>query len=325
MKNWFDEAVIEVVSGRGGNGCESYHHRRDRKKEPDGGNGGRGGDVWVEADSNVTGLIHFKFNQHFQAEDGASGGSNQKAGRSGKDLIIKVPCGTTITNADNNLRIRDLKDPDDQVMIAKGGRGGAGNHTGKEAKHGAAGTSFRIRLDFRVKANIVLVGTPGSGKSLLLHKLTNAHIEDKTYPFSTRAPHLGVYENQDYSKVVLCELPSLMKGSSEGRGLGNRYLKHLDRAEVIFLVMEPKSDFAPDLNTAYNLLREEIGHYEEDYLKMPMVGIVNKSDLIESEEERKKMEKTAEKWKVPVFFVSAKTGEGLDRLMKSMQGGSFYV
>ncbi len=323
MKNWFDEAYIEVRSGDGGRGCESYLRRTDKKREPNGGNGGKGGDVWIEADSNMTGLIHFKYNQHFQSESGREGSSGQKAGRSGSDLVVKVPCGTCLINSENKLRIRDLIRSGDRVMIAKGGRGGAGNHTGNPAKLGAPGETLRVLLDLKIDADVFLIGTPGAGKSALLHRLTNAHQEEKVYPFSTKAPHLGVYEFPDYSKVTLCELPSLMEGSSEGHGLGNRYLKHLERGRVAFWVLETKSDFAENLNTAYNIIKSEVEFFDKEYVKRPYICLINKSDLMD-DEERKAAEETVKTWKVPFFFVSAKTGEGLDKIMQVVQGGSYY-
>ena len=324
IKNWFDESLIYIQSGDGGRGCESYNHRTDRKKEPNGGNGGKGGDVWIEIDANMTGLLHYKFSQHFQAESGAFGSSGNKAGRVGNDLVLKVPLGTTLINGSNGLRIRDLKNPGDRVMVARGGRGGAGNHTGKPAGMGTPGEKVQVKLDLKIQADIFIVGTPGSGKSALLSRLTNAQHNDKGYAFSTTAPHLGVYKFDNYSEAVICELPSLMEGSNQGHGLGNRYLKHLDRSKIIWLVLEPKSNFAESINGAYDLLRREIEAFDSSFLSRPYICLINKADLIETGGERQEIEKTAEKWGCPLFFISVKTGEGIDRLMKFYQGGSYY-
>jgi GTP-binding protein len=236
-----------------------------------------------------------------------------------------VACGTTVVNAENGLRIRDLIKKGERVRVAKGGRGGAGNHTGKGAKPGALGECFRICFDLKIVADIFLVGTPGAGKSTLLNRLTHARLEENMYPFSTKVPHLGVYEFKDHTQTTLCELPSLMQGSGEGHGLGNHYLKHLERAGLILIVLEPKTDFAPDLDSAYNLIKSEVGLYDKEYLKRPRFCIINKSDLIASASRKKELEKTAKKWKEPVFFISSKTGEGLAELMKAVQGRSYYV
>ncbi len=319
MNNWFDEAVIEVKAGNGGKGCESYNIRADRKREPTGGNGGDGGNIWIEADRNISGLLHFKYHQHFLAEDGTQGGSTQKAGRAGKDVVVKVPCGTTIFNAVNHLRVRDLKDTGEHVMVVKGGRGGSGNQTGKPAQPGLPGIELQIRLDLKIVADIFLLGTPGSGKSSLLNSLSNARVLEKPYPFSTRIPQLGVYQTKDYADIVFCEMPSLIRGSRDGHGLGNHYLKHLERGRMFLIVLEPQNPFAESVSDAFKIVREEIGAFNEDFLKRPFFCVVNKMDCVGSKKERDKLEKQAAKWGAPVFFVSAKTGEGIKKLTQAIQ------
>jgi GTP-binding protein len=318
MAQWFDEACIEVRSGNGGKGHESYRHRTDRKKEPNGGNGGKGGDVWLEADENVTGLLHLQYNQRFEAENGEEGGYEQKAGRGGKDLILKVPCGTTVINGANRLKIRDLVANGERVMVVKGGRGGAGNHTGRGAQPGAPGESLPISLNLRLVADIVLIGIPSSGKSTLLHRLTHAKLPLALYPFATKLPHLGACRTKDYGKLVLCELPSLLRGSSEGHGVGNHYLKHLERGRLLFYMMEPAGAFASDVFEAYKILREELEKFDPEFLNYPFFVIINKIDLIAAPE-LKKMRTAVKKLKVPVFFISAQTGEGIGDLMKEAQ------
>jgi len=322
MTHWFEEAVIQIKSGNGGKGCESFHYRTDHKREPNGGNGGSGGSVWIEADPNISGLLGFKYNQHFFAEDGHPGQGNQKAGRSGRDIVIRVPCGTTVFNAENGLRIRDLTQPGDRVLAAKGGRGGAGNHTQRPARPGAGGAAMSLRLDLRLVADIFLVGTPGAGKSLLLHRLTHARLPETARPFATQVPQIGVCredEEEEVPRLVICELPSLIRGSREGRGLGNRFLKHLDRARMIFFVMEPESPFAGSLAEAFEILREEVGAGNQDFLNRPFFCIINKMDTmagIASRKALRELKKETRRWKAPVHFISALNGEGIPKLMK---------
>jgi GTP-binding protein len=324
MNNWFDEARIEVRSGDGGKGCESYMHRTDRKKVPNGGHGGKGGDVWVEANSNVDGLLHFKFNQHFEAEDGIQGSSAQKAGKSGEDYVIRVPAGTTILNTVGGLRIRDLKASGDRVKVAEGGRGGAGNYVSNTAHPGHPGKRLEIILDLKVQADIFLLGLPSAGKSSLLSQLTNVPLPTKSYPFATKAPVLGVHPLSKYEEVTLCELPSLMRGSHEEHGLGNRYLKHISRGQVCIWVMAPESDFASSLEESYEILRGEIEKYDASYLEYPYICVINKMDCVKSADEKEAIETLVKKWKVPYCLLSAKTGEGIEQLAQMIQGKAPY-
>lgn len=310
---FIDEVTVQVRAGSGGKGCESYFRRTDRKMVPNGGDGGKGGDVIVRADRNVTSLYPFILNKHYQAESGHQGSSNQKKGRDGKNLILRVPCGTTVFNKPENLLIRDLVSDEEEVVVLKGGRGGTGNaHYGREATEGERGGNLDITLSVRLSADIVFVGAPNSGKSSLLRYLTHSKVKAESYPFSTQAPHLGIYETTDFKTMTLCELPALIPGSSKGKGLGNHFLKHLERARLVFLMLEPLKDgFDPEMD--YNNLREEIAAFNTEYANIPHVVVIAKEDdpMVEEFFRNHKAE-----FPVPCFFISTQSGKGVDALMR---------
>ncbi|MBI4550446.1 MAG: Obg family GTPase CgtA [Candidatus Omnitrophica bacterium] len=311
-----DEISIVIESGNGGKGCESFFRRTDKKMVPNGGDGGDGGDVIIRADRNITGLYSFRFHHNYRAESGAHGSSNLKKGRDGKDLLILVPCGTTVFNKQDRLLIRDLVEEGDEVVALRGGRGGKGNgHHGKMAQPGQRGQEMEVVFNLRLNADIFLVGFPNSGKSLLLNCLTGSKAKSEPYPFTTQSPQLGMFETPDFQNLSLCELPSLAKGASRGKGLGNQFLKHLERARLMILMADPFQD-AFDPKSAYNDLLAELSAFHPGWSSIPHFFAVSKRDLPEV---REKMEGKREDLPCPVFFVSAVTGEGTAELMEEAQ------
>ncbi len=304
-----DRTRIIVKSGIGGKGCESIFHRKDKKLIPDGGDGGKGGDVLIRADQNVSGLKFFQNGRVYEAGRGNFGSSNQKTGRAAEDLILKVPCGTTIMSSDEQFLIRDLTQHGDEVILCKGGRGGAGNQHGKQTHNGRPGEEQEIILDYTIVADVFMVGLPNSGKSSILKAISNSGVTIEEYPFSTRFPLLGTYENDLYQRVSFCELPSLEKGSNEGKGLGNRFLKHLKRAKLIWVVLDWKSKFVEDILEGKQVIENQIELFNPDFLSIPRFYIVNKSDLKEGGEKGK-----IKKLGTHVYDVSATTEEGIDQL-----------
>jgi len=307
-----DEVTVRIFAGSGGKGCESYYRRTDRKMVPNGGDGGKGGDVILRADRNVMSLYPFVLNKHYQAESGHQGSSNQKKGRDGGALILRVPCGTTVFSKQEHLLIRDLLSDQEEVTVLKGGRGGTGNaHYGREATPGERGGDLEISLSIRLNADIFFVGVPNSGKSSLLKQLTHSKVKVESYPFSTRVPHLGTYETPDFKTLVLCELPALIPGASKGKGLGNHFLKHLERAKLVFLMLDPLKDgFDPELD--YNNLREEIIAFNAEYANLPYWVVIGKEDEPQVKEFFKNYKET---FPVPCFFISTQSGKGIDFLM----------
>ena len=313
MNRRVDEVLITVKAGDGGKGCESHIRLSDHRMIPTGGEGGRGGNVRMRADSNVATLRNFIYQRHFAAESGGPGGSNRKKGKKGSDLTISVPPGTSILRKEKRLLIRDLVQSGDEVILVEGGRGGAGNDGGKSAEPGEPGQALEIILSWKIPAEVFLVGLPSAGKSKLLNRLTRSHAKEDTYPFTTKHPELGVYEAPDFARVHLCELPGLYRESSNGRGAGVDFLKHLSRAKIILFILDPLNAFADSLEQGYEILLGVLGAYEKSYLEIPRAVVVNKMDLAEA---RSKLESARFLPEPPLFLISAETGEGVEALMR---------
>ena len=316
-----DEVVIRIQSGDGGKGCESYFKRSDKKMVPTGGDGGKGGDVIIRADRNVTTLYPYRLNPYCKAESGHPGSGNQKKGRDGSQLVILVPCGTTVLNKVDRLLVRDLVHEGDEVTALRGGRGGIGNHHhGRLATPGEPCQSLEVILSFKLRADIFLVGSPNSGKSMLLSRLTGSKVKSETYPFSTKTPQLGTYETHAFRTVTLCELPPLVSGSSQGRGLGNQFLKHLGRAGLVFIMLDAFQD-AFDPESSYNQLLAEIRAFDPEYESIPHFVVIGKKDIPSVQEF---FEKGKVKFPCPSFWISAQTGEGVEDLMKAAEKAVFH-
>ncbi len=305
-----DHAIVYLKAGKGGNGCESFENRGPRKLYPNGGDGGKGGDIIIRADSNVRDLEFFKYNPVIESEKGKQGSSNKNTGKCGKDYILKVPVGTVIMSRRENYLIRDLSVANDEVIVVRGGRQGRGNHDNKTQTHGKEGEELEIILDYKIKSDIAIIGTPNSGKSTLLAYLTSAKVKTHEYPFSTHSPQLGSFELEDYTQLIMCDLPSLIEGSSRGKGVGNLFLKHAERARLIFYVIDPNNSFTGDIVDSFNVLQKEVGHYSQDILKKPFIVLINKSDIADSEEIKKSKDRLKKMHKY-VYNISALKGEGI--------------
>ena len=319
-----DRVQIQVEAGRGGNGCLSF--RRERfvpRGGPDGGDGGQGGSIVIRAAEGVDHLAVAAHRKHWRARAGSAGQGSNRHGRSAEDMVIEVPPGTVVRDAEDNFVLKDLKQAGDSVIAAKGGKGGKGNAHFKSATNRAPrqftrGGDAEVRkliLELKVIADVGLVGKPNAGKSTLLARLSRAKPAIADYPFTTKRPHLGrVDVNRDRS-FVLADIPGLIEGAHQGVGLGLEFLRHVERTRVFIHLVEPTpSDQTTPLDN-YQAIRGELAKYHENLATRPEIVAVSKIELPEAEQIRTELAKQLDK---EVFGFSAVTGVGLDRLMHAV-------
>jgi len=318
---FLDQAKIYVKAGDGGSGSASF--RREKFVElggPDGGDGGSGGSIVFIADKNLNTLIDFRYQQHFKAEKGQDGKGKKKTGKSGKNLILKVPVGTQVFEEDNNTFIEDLIKSEQKIVVANGGKGGLGNVRFKSSTNraprkktdGSEGESFWIWLQLKVIADIGIVGMPNSGKSSLLSVLTNARPKIANYPFSTINPNLGVahYNNKE---VTLADIPGLIEGAHEGIGLGDKFLRHIERCKNILHLIDITNE---NLLENYSKVRKELFKYSNKLIKKREIIVFNKIDMISDEEINKKTDIFRKKIKKKIYTISALKHKGLKTIKR---------
>ena len=320
---FLDQTKIYIKAGDGGSGSASF--RREKFIEfggPDGGDGGSGGSIVFVATENLNTLIDFRYQQHFKAENGQSGKGKKKTGRSGKDLILKVPVGTQILEEDNNTLIEDLTKSEQKTVIASGGKGGLGNVRFKSSTNraprkktdGNKGESFWIWLQLKVIADVGIIGMPNTGKSSLLSALTNARPKIANYPFTTINPNLGV-TNYDNKEVTLADIPGLIEGAHEGIGLGDKFLKHIERCKSVLHLIDITND---NLLENYSKVRKELFKYSNKLIKKREIIVFNKVDMIDEEEINKKIDVFKKKIKKKIFKISALKHIGLKTIKKNL-------
>ena len=308
---FIDQVEIHVKSGKGGDGM--MHFRREKfipLGGPDGGDGGKGGDVILEVKSTLNTLSSFRQNQKFRAEDGIKGGPSQRSGRYGDDLILYVPPGTVIFDADTGELIGDLTQPGQQLNILKGGRGGRGNQhfatsrnqVPRTAEKGEPAQERRIKLELKLIADIGLIGVPNAGKSTLLSVLTNARPKIAPYPFTTLEPNLGVAEIDANTTVVLADIPGLIEGAAQGAGLGHDFLRHVQRTRVLIHILDGLSE---DPVADYSQINSELSLFDPNLAKKPQLVALNKIDQPEVQEKLKDIQKKFKKLNVELMTISA--------------------
>ena len=306
-----DQVVIHVKSGKGGDGM--MHFRREKfipLGGPDGGDGGKGGDVIFEVKSTLNTLSSFRQNQKFKAEEGIRGGPSQMSGRYGKDLILYVPPGTLIFDADTGELIGDLTQPGQQLTLLKGGRGGKGNQhfatsrnqAPRTAEKGEPAEERHIKLELKLIADIGLIGVPNAGKSTLLSVLTNAKPKIASYPFTTLEPNLGVANIDDDTTVVLADIPGLIEGAAQGAGLGHDFLRHIQRTRVLIHILDGLSD---DPVADYSQINSELALFDPNLAKKPQLVALNKIDQPEAQQRLRDLQKKFKKLKVELMTISA--------------------
>lgn len=323
MFGFTDETVIKVDSGHGGGGSVSF--RREKyvpKGGPDGGDGGKGGDVVFEVKENLRTLAHLATKSALKAQNGEKGHGRRKHGRDGDDLVIEVPPGTIIRDAETGEFIKDLTGEENRWVFLRGGKGGKGNwhfrsstrQAPRYAQSGIPGESRELRIELRIIADIGFVGFPNAGKSSLLNHLTNAHAKVAGYPFTTKIPNLGVFSSNE-RLITLADIPGIIEGASEGAGLGLTFLRHIARTSGIAYLIDVHGQ---DFLHAYEKLCYELGSYSEDLIQKPEIVIATKMDLPGSQQRLQELKETL-KGK-DVIGLSVFTGEGLQDVRRAFMG-----
>ena len=326
---FIDEAKILVRSGKGGNGCVSF--RREKyipKGGPDGGDGGKGGDVYLRASSKLLTLYDFRHKRVHEAQNGQPGMGKQRYGRSGDDLIIDVPVGTLVYEVLEDGRERLLVDlvQDGQIfLVAKGGRGGKGNvhfksstmRTPRFAQPGEEGEEKTIRLELKIIADVGLVGLPNAGKSTFISRISAARHKIASYPFTTLTPNLGVVEDDFGRRMVVADIPGLIEGAHKGHGLGDRFLKHVERTRFLVHILSVEDVSLGNIFSGFELINNELGKSSPVLAQKEQILVLNKIDLLK-DEDLSKIQESLSSYKQKVFLISALTGKGVEQLLKAM-------
>ncbi len=318
---FLDQAKIYIKAGDGGAGSASF--RREKYIEfggPDGGDGGNGGSIILESEENLNTLIDFRYRQHFKAETGKSGSKKNKTGAGGKDLILKVPVGTQIYEEDNNTLIYDLTKNKERFVVATGGKGGLGNtrfksstnRTPRKKTNGKKGEEFWIWLQLKVIADVGIIGLPNAGKSSFLSKCTKAKPKIANYPFTTINPNLGVL-NINHKEIVLADIPGLIEGSHKGIGLGDKFLRHIERCKTLIHLIDISEK---DILGNYLKIKNELSKYDKKILKKTEIIIFNKLDLIDMDSITKKLENFRKKIKKNFEITSLLSGQNFEKIKK---------
>lgn len=328
-----DEAQISVTAGKGGDGSASF--RREKyvpRGGPDGGDGGRGGSVYLEGDSGLNTLADFRHLRSYKADNGQGGSGRQKTGKSGEDIFIRVPLGTIVISIDTDEKIGDVTEHHQKLLVAKGGKGGLGNvhfksstnRSPRQTVPGGAGESRRLHLELKVLADVGLLGFPNAGKSTLISYVSAARPKVADYPFTTLHPNLGVVRIDVDRSFVIADIPGLIEGAAEGQGLGIQFLKHLQRTRLLLhLVDMAPTAMEADLPTQVRKLEEEMRRYDESLMDKPRWLVFSKADLMPAEEAKEMAESTvaALGWTAPWYLISSVSGEGTRQLMADVMTG----
>lgn len=319
-----DYVKIYAQAGKGGNGAISFRHEKYvAAGGPDGGDGGRGGDVYFKVDPDANTLIEFRFKKKFKAENGENGQGTRKYGKSAEDLYIPVPIGTVIKDAETNQVLADLSTPGQEALILKGGRGGLGNshfatatrQAPRFAQDGEPGEEKELVLELKLLADVGLIGFPNVGKSTFLSKVTSATPKIANYHFTTIEPNLGVVTSKYGDSFVIADIPGIIEGASDGVGLGIQFLRHIERTRLLLHFIDVSGTEGRDPVKDYQVINDELKDYSEKLSHRTQIIVANKSDIAQDDDNYKKLADIAEKNGQKIFKISAATGEGVEELM----------
>ncbi len=321
-----DELKMVIQAGSGGNGCMSF--RREKyvpKGGPDGGDGGDGGDVIFEGHADINSLTRLRQRQHYRGERGEHGKGKDMHGRNGRPCIVKVPIGTIVRDSETGELLAEILEDKQQIVVQKGGRGGKGNARFSTATNRAPRYSedgqliepINIRLELKLIADVALVGYPNVGKSTLISHISSARPKIDAYEFTTLHPNLGVVSYDDFKSFLVADIPGLIEGAAEGRGLGIKFLRHIERTRILLHLLDGASPHG-SLIEEFETIREEVKKFNSDMLNRHFVVAVNKMDSLASQEELKKFDQFCRDKQIPLFRISAVTGEGLKVMISEL-------
>ncbi|MGD9587605.1 MAG: GTPase ObgE [Pyrinomonadaceae bacterium] len=321
---FIDRVKIKVKAGDGGNGVTAF--RREKfvpRGGPSGGDGGRGGSVWIEADEGYNTLLHLRYNPEHKAERGRHGEGSNRSGKDGEDVTIKVPVGTQVFDAESGDLAVDLTEAGQKFLIAKGGKGGWGNahfatptrRAPKFHYQGRPGQEKELQLELKLIADVGLVGFPNAGKSTLISVISAAKPKIADYPFTTLEPNLGVVDMGDYRTFVVADIPGLIEGASEGAGLGDRFLRHVERTRVILHLVDVSSASGRDPVDDYNIINRELANYDKEFAEKPQIVVATKIDAMDEPERLEKLKELAKKDGKPFLAISSVAKTGVQELV----------
>lgn len=322
--NFVDYAKIFVSSGNGGKG--SAHLRREKfvtKGGPDGGDGGRGGHIILKGNKNLWTLFHLKFKKHIKAGHGEHGGKQRSTGADGEDQYIEVPLGTVIKNSETQEILHEITEDGQEIVVAEGGKGGLGNwhfrssvnQTPRYAQPGILGEEVEITMELKILADVGLVGFPNAGKSTLLSVITAAKPKIADYEFTTLKPNLGIVEYRDYKTFVVADIPGIIEGAAEGKGIGHRFLRHIERNSTLLFLIPAD---APDIVEQYEILLDELRRYNPELLDKDRLVAISKSDMLDEELKIEIREQLDENLEADYLFISSVAQQGLQELKDTL-------
>ncbi|MEX1013483.1 MAG: GTPase ObgE [Waddliaceae bacterium] len=323
-----DQVTIELIAGKGGNGVVAW--RREKylpKGGPWGGNGGKGGSIILKADNQIPSLDWYRHRRKIKAENGQGGGANCRQGRSGENLILKVPLGTLVKDANTGEVLMDFSKPDMKWDICQGGRGGRGNASFKTSinrapnfcTEGKPGQSIRVELELKIIADVGLVGFPNAGKSTLISQITDVHVKIAPYPFTTLRPNIGSLKLPDLGRILIADIPGIIENAYQNRGLGHEFLRHIERTKLLLFVLDASGIDGRTPLDDYRVLRNELSAYNPDLLDRPYFVLLNKIDTQESKKHIQAFQKAHPAPLDKLFTLSAMTGEGIDTFLSRLK------